>query len=359
MLSAANYAEICGVSALVAKVWMNPPLWISGHACGPRRQWLSVWPPTIVPFLTEGTDMGNRANLVILEDGQWSLYYSHWVGCRTLDALVCGPVPALRFLRSFRECGPMEWTSPIWADGGVVLDLDRRRMLFFGEELMCEMFIRRAILDVLALTWPDFAVGWAYGGTEELAAYVGAQRPWKRGRTPPELKLAQKPRSLCHLVSVAGADGEVRFWPLWWGSSAAWHGPELVDRLPGQGIRRLKLGMIPESGVHVDVPTRRIGAWVTSEVGLLFEMLPELWPGWQVQRWDDRYEEQLTRCHGSLSLPELDLAGGIDVAQRWIGDRYRGERDLGMVWSQRPDPGEWATFETACASLRSTYTRSA
>ena len=39
--------------------------------------------------------MGNRANFVIVKDGDWQLYYSHWAGCRILDALIGGPDLAL------------------------------------------------------------------------------------------------------------------------------------------------------------------------------------------------------------------------------------------------------------------------
>ena len=35
--------------------------------------------------------MGNRANFVIVKDQDWQLYYSHWAGCRMLDALIGGP----------------------------------------------------------------------------------------------------------------------------------------------------------------------------------------------------------------------------------------------------------------------------
>ena len=35
--------------------------------------------------------MGNRANFVIVNDQDWRLYYSHWGGCRMLDALIGGP----------------------------------------------------------------------------------------------------------------------------------------------------------------------------------------------------------------------------------------------------------------------------
>lgn len=303
--------------------------------------------------------MGNRANLVIVENGRWRLHYSHWIGCRTLDALICGPAAALRFISPFDKCEPTRWTDPLWADGGVMIDLDNHRMLFFGDELMCEMFIRRAVLDVLTLTWPGFTIGWAYGGTEEMAAYVDADRLCNRSPTAPELTLTRSLSALCHLVSVVGADDKVRLWPLWWGQSAAWHGPAMIERLPGKGVRRLKLGVIPESGVHVDIPRQRVGAWVTSEAGQLFEELPRRWHDWQTIRWDDRYEEQLSRCRGALILPNLDLADGIDVAQRWLHERYKGERDIGLVWCGRPTHSEWSGFEAACAQLRSLYTKSA
>jgi hypothetical protein len=35
--------------------------------------------------------MGNRANLVVVENGGWTLHYAHWAGCRMRDALAFGP----------------------------------------------------------------------------------------------------------------------------------------------------------------------------------------------------------------------------------------------------------------------------
>ena len=99
--------------------------------------------------------MGNRANLVIVENGQWQLHYSHWAGCRMLDALAFGPDFAVHYIRSHRLCAKDEWTDPVWADGGALVDLDERRLLFFGDELTTTMPERRAMLGVLALTWPD------------------------------------------------------------------------------------------------------------------------------------------------------------------------------------------------------------
>ena len=55
--------------------------------------------------------MGNRANFVIVKGQDWRLYYSHWAGCRVLDALIGGPEFALRYAQSLRPCAKDEWVD--------------------------------------------------------------------------------------------------------------------------------------------------------------------------------------------------------------------------------------------------------
>jgi hypothetical protein len=329
--------------------------------------------------------MGNRANLVIVEHGDWTLHYSHWAGCRMLDGLAFGPDFALRYIKSHRLCPQGEWTDPLWADGGALVDIDQRRLLFFGDELMTTMPERRAMLAVLAMTWPDYSVGWAYGGTVEIAAYVGAEHRWEVGRRGQKLKLARGRDGLCQVVSVVGTDRRVRLWPLWWGYSAAWQGPSLLNCLPGKGISRTRREMIPESGVHIDVPKQQVGAWVTTEARGLFDLLQDRWPGWQTDFWEDRYEEQVSRCEGALRVPELDLVAGTASSVEWLHGRvYQSFEDspagaiVGLVELLAPlrdglevsadavtGPGliptfeEWRGFEEACAQVRAVYTKSA
>jgi len=265
--------------------------------------------------------MGNRANFVIVKDRDWQLYYSHWAGCRILDALIGGPELALRYAQSLRQLAKDQWVDPVWADGGAVVDVDRRRLLFFGDELMVEMPERRALMSVLAVAWPDYAICWAYDGTAELAGYVGAELPPYLWDNRPGLRLARDRNALCHLVSVVDAPGQVRMWPLWWHLSKAWHGPALIDKLPGPGVRRLTLGKIPEGGLHIDVPRKMVGAWQTVDTMGIFQALPDLWSGWQSECWEDRFEEQALRCKGALRIPELDLVAGAGSAQARIRDR--------------------------------------
>lgn len=329
--------------------------------------------------------MGNRANVIIVKDQQWQLYYSHWAGCRILDALIGGPDLALRYAQSLRRCAQDQWVGPLWADGGAVVDLDRRRVLFFGDELMVGMQERRAVMDVLAAVWSDYAICWAYGGTAELASYVGAELPVYAWDKRPTLRLSRDRNALCHLVSVVDATGELRMWPLWWDVSQAWHGPALLDKLPGPGVRNLILGKIPEGGLHIDVPRSTVGVWHTADPLGIFQELPELWNGWLTQCWEDRFEEQAMRCHDALRLPPVNLAAGVDSVQAWIRDRvFQSAADSpagrvldiakllapirpGLVVSDvalgecgvRPRKAEWERFVRACGSVRTDHAASA
>ena len=320
--------------------------------------------------------MGNRANIVLVDEDGWQLRYSHWAGCRMLDALLAGPQMATRYILAQKTSE--FWTDELWSDGGLVLDLVKRRLLFFGEELMASMNERRAIIEVLAILWPGYSISWAYGATAEIAAYVGAPLPLRDSPSEPELTLATDADRLHHLVTVTQG-GQLRAWPLWWGSTAAWHGPRLLDLLPTVGQRPLQLGIIPESGVHVDVAKKTLGVWVTNPVPGLLRWLPRLWPGWHIEFWEDRYEQHLLRCGSHVTAPALDIGAGIDEVQSWLKKRvFQSYEDspAGQIESlvaqiegeglpspevnpsavgdvgERPTPAEWHSFERACALVR-------
>ncbi len=116
---------------------------------------------------------------------------------------------------------------------------------------MSTMNERRAMFEVLTILWPGYSISWAYDATAEIAAYVDHDTPLHNNHFQPELVLAKDTTHLHHLLTVVGADTTLRGWPLRWGSSAAWHGPQLLEKLPGPGQTALKLGILPESGIHV------------------------------------------------------------------------------------------------------------
>lgn len=300
--------------------------------------------------------MGNRANFVVVENQDWRMYYAHCSGYRMLDALLGGPDFAVRYARAMETCPKTEWISADWADGGAVIDVDQRRLLFFGDELMVGIPERRAMLNVLDSLWPGYEIRYAYDGQSELAGYVGGDLRPISWRPDPHIRLARRRDSLCHVVSVVDASSTLRLWPLWWGDlSKAWHGPALLGKLPGRGLSRIRLGTIPEGGVHIDIARKLVGEWHTSDVMGICRKLPELWPGWHAESWGDGFEEQARRCGPAMQLPELDLAAAADRARAWIRQR---EPDA-PYRAPHPDPGEWNRFAAACDALRSDRAESA
>ena len=178
------------------------------------------------------------------------------------------------------------------------------------------------------------------------------------------MKLARSRSGPCHLVSVVNADGQLRFWPLWWGVSSARHGDALLDLLPGKGSTRIRLGQIPVGGVHVDCRSRRVGVWYTDDPQNVFDRLPTLWPGWQTECWDDRYEEHVARCAGALSVPELDLAQGATSGRDWVRKRVFASLEDALEGGMDPSPlpppaAEWSWFEHSCDAISRLYTKSA
>jgi hypothetical protein len=116
-----------------------------------------------------------------------------------------------------------------------------------------------------------------------------------------------------------------------------------------------------------------------------FRALPELWPGWRTEVWEDRFEEHVKRCDGALRVPEVDVDAGIDNAQAWIHKRvFESFEDSpaghiaklagmlaplapGFVVSPdalgdcgvRPSRAEWSRFVGACDLVRSVDAESA
>lgn len=136
---------------------------------------------------------------------------------------------------------------------------------------------------------------------------------------------------------------------------------------------------MPESGIHVDVPNKTLGVWVTNPVPGLLRWLPRLWPGWRAEFWEDRYEEQLRRCGSHVTAPELDIDAGVREAQSWLQQRVfqsHADSPAGRIASlaalfdaeglpspevspaalsdagERPSSAEWERFERACAVVR-------
>ena len=91
--------------------------------------------------------MGDRAQLVVLKNGRYDIYYDHWGSVRLPGYLFWGPKTALDYFK--RNERIEEWLDDIWAEGAALLDLDRQNLLFFGgEDLDDNVRLREEFLRV-------------------------------------------------------------------------------------------------------------------------------------------------------------------------------------------------------------------
>jgi hypothetical protein len=322
--------------------------------------------------------MGARANFALIDAGGMRLHYSHWGADMVCSALAAGPNPAARFIAAQHRCDDprRDWMDDVWAEGGAVVDRTTRRLVFYGDQLMLELPCKRAFLALLEQMWPGWTVRWAYDGIGDLAAAAGVDRsavraPDEEERLLPEETVTDLDEEV-HLLTVRTPEGCVAY-PLGWYVHTAWQGPALLDRLPAGGRSRLDLREIPSGGLHVDTGARTAGVWINGSRTGLVPALGGLWPGWRVEFWEDRYEEQLARCGGTVTAPGADLAAALDEVVATLGARrgddparrmldfageVAGDRRVELnplFTAHRPvdaSPGEWEAVLRAAAGLR-------
>jgi hypothetical protein len=75
--------------------------------------------------------MGHRANYIIIQNGDWDLFYDHWGAQSVSHDLFHGPELALERIREKDRVEDRELLDDVWCEGGASIDVDRKRLLFF------------------------------------------------------------------------------------------------------------------------------------------------------------------------------------------------------------------------------------
>lgn len=273
--------------------------------------------------------MSSRASYVVIDRGVVGIHYDKWGARDIARELFTGPAAAVaRFLARERS-GTLE--TDVWCEGGAVVDIDRRSLLFFGsQEHLGEPPVQRAVVEVIAGRWPEWRVRWAFEGVADFAQALALPVSsvvaplGKRANGVPAW--ACPTATLAVVVSVAqhrrthlsalhpwfrelvecGPDAIV-------GAATAAEDVRHMSWARGRGgpsrstfesaSRTYAANGFPSGGLHFDVAERRLRYWTRwpSTFRHAAAQARE-WVGWRVECLNDRFEEHVALCHGRLSI---------------------------------------------------------
>lgn len=258
--------------------------------------------------------MGQRANLLIVEGGQYQLFYSHWCANTLPRDLFWGPKYAVQFIRQQRAVDQESgWLDDVWAEGAAVVDLDRQVLLLFGgEDILYDVPLRRVYLDCLGRVWKDWEVRWAHEGIVAIADYVGVPKT--------KVLSAEKDGAVCSLAPPQERDWTDLVGSIRWGAdwirlypmagdvdASLASGPELLNAPEAAGgLTTLPLGewakSFPTGGFHIDVPSQIVEFWTARDAPDVLWRVSKHWADWTVRWHQDEFEFQLERTEG-LQFP--------------------------------------------------------
>jgi hypothetical protein len=258
--------------------------------------------------------VGSRVHWIVVRDGRVTNRRLAGGAGMGLDyALGGGPDAAMSHWDDRGELNG--WWKDDVCDGGALIDADARLLLFFTTQpwqaLPHRLYpYRAAMLDGFARVWAGWRIEWAYDGIADLARYIGADPAVVRAPVPAKLTGEDLTgQALVGLITIGStgyglvADDA----PPWW------LGPGLPGLLTAD--RRITVAPMPQLGLHLDPDTRRAGLWSIKPLCGIREAWAELWPGWELDFWTDRYVNQVDRSGFALAVHRHDEALD-DLARR-------------------------------------------
>ncbi|MEV4508187.1 hypothetical protein AB0K00_04425 [Dactylosporangium sp. NPDC049525] len=280
--------------------------------------------------------MGNRANYVVIAQGETVLGWSRWGATSIVADLLAGPAAATAALRPAEPPEPLppdsvealrwsgvtpvdELMTDVYCEGAALIDHDRRVLLAFEETDDYVTFVDG--LAGLVEAWPGWHVRWAFDGVLDVAAYLGQDRGPLRDQRVPDQAGEQGLPAPFHgpgevdpdrsehwyegVLSIRRPDGTVE---LYLASddqtTIAWTTAAQVEALP-PGFAHLERPELPRWGLHLDQAARAGGLWCMARLGGALIDLSPGWPGWTWTFWGGDLRRQLDACAGALRVPPL------------------------------------------------------
>jgi hypothetical protein len=265
--------------------------------------------------------MGMRANYVIKDPFGYKIYYSHW-GAEGVPYLALeDPRDIVESVKTQREVKHL--LDNVWAEGGLLIDLEKKALLVFGNaDEESDLASREVLLFVANRVWEDWDIRWADDGTADIADYIGYPRSYVICEYDTEY-IAEELHLADEALNVIGSfrfpDGSIYLYPLEYDLETYLEkGPELlslVDR--SKGVTELDLKNWRNEfpcwgGFHIDIPEQTLNVWTGNVMPDYVDMeLKEKWQGWKINWHYSDYRMHEIWTKGKLKFPTIDVKEAI------------------------------------------------
>lgn len=256
--------------------------------------------------------MGHRANLLLVDESGYELYYCQWCALSLVKEFFWGPEYAFRFIKQLPPA--KGWLDTVWAEGGAMLDTHRNRMMLFGcDDITYDIPLRRVYHELIQLIWEGWQIDWAHNGIIDLAEYVGYPRERvhtqrSEGRDAIKLSLPGEPEWTTTIASIRLGDGTIRIIPLEGMHDPLIGGERLVSVLKAEAkldhFSMASTGAdFPFEGFHIDEGKQDLYIWSAQPDGLIEDIRP-YWEGWEIHWLKDAYETLIALTDNRITLQD-------------------------------------------------------
>jgi hypothetical protein len=263
--------------------------------------------------------MGHRANLIIVEDNAFTLRYDHWVSNRLDDVLFWGSKYALEYIEAQELVGENGWLNDVWAEGGVVLDLDKKTLLWFGgEDVAWDVPLRNVFLELQKKIWSDWNIEWAFRGIVDIAEYVGYDKekvisPKTEDTDVTDMTFPERLDWTDIVGAIKFADRTTKLFPLA-GNVQRFlkNGKNIIEQGKNLGgfesivWTEISNDSFPSGGFIIDETQKTVEFWLAKECSDVLNELRRFWDAWDIDWRLDNYNFQVEKLQGNLVLPQID-----------------------------------------------------
>lgn len=272
--------------------------------------------------------MGQRANLIIIRNTAYELFYSHWCANTLPNDLFWGEAYALKFIEMQARVDESGWLDDVWAEGGAVLDLKRKKLILYGgEEIQYDIPLRNLYLKLMSNTWHGWDIQWAHRGIVDLATYVGYPKEKvvtgaKDDRNDISLAPPEEKNWVNTVASVKFSDNELLLFPLCAEVDVYLsYGPELIKNIDkSNGYKSISLDEwsmeFPTGGFHMDLGSKRLAFWHAHDMPNKPQELHLDWSDWEVIDHYSDYETQYICTNGMLKFKETSQHDLLEKLKR-------------------------------------------